>query len=60
MFLKYAKTKALELVHNDQGSATTEYAVVLIAMVSVLLPSMYYYTKKVQQMFMVIADLWSR
>jgi hypothetical protein len=60
MFLNYAKTKALDFFADDKGSGPTEYALIVIAMFTILLPSMAYYAARVQKLLMFVADLWSR
>ena len=60
MLLNYAKTKALELLRSETGSAPVEFATITVAMTVVLLPSMAYYSSQVQKLFKLIADLWTR
>jgi Flp pilus assembly pilin Flp len=60
MTVSYAKTMALELLTDDKGAATTEYALVMIAMFTILLPSMAYYASRVQKLLMFVAELWNR
>jgi Flp pilus assembly pilin Flp len=60
MFFNYAKTKAAELLHSETGSASVEFATIVVAMVIVLLPSMAYYSSQIQKLFKHVAELWSR
>jgi Flp pilus assembly protein TadG len=60
MFLYNAKTKAMELLHSETGSAPVEFATIVVAMFIVLLPSVAYYSSRVQKLFMLIAELWRR
>lgn len=60
MFLNYAKTKAMDFLDNEKGSSSVEYAAIVAAMFVVVLPSIAYYSSKIQKLFMVIADLWKR
>jgi Flp pilus assembly pilin Flp len=60
MFFNYAKTKSFELLHSETGSSPVEFAAIVVAMTIVLLPSMAYYSNRVQKLFMFIAELWSR
>jgi hypothetical protein len=60
MFSSYAKSKAVDFLNDDQGSGPTEYALIVIAMFTILLPSMAYYASRVQKLLMFVAELWSR
>ncbi len=57
MFFNYAKTKAMYLLHDDQGSTATEFGIIVVALTVALLPSVYFYADKVKGLFLFVFGL---
>jgi Flp pilus assembly pilin Flp len=58
--LNYVKTKAKVLLQSETGAVTTEYAIIVVAMFIVVLPSVFILANAIQKLFVGIAALLNR